>query len=95
MAYRSLSRPSSAPDAKAFTLRSSSLELPLILSFGMFLPEFRDNFSVVLLSCHLCGKIVVYPFGKTYQLNYFIVLTDLSFLLKLSVRFFFSLFDFQ
>ena len=27
-AYRSLSRPSSAPDAKAFTLRSCSLELP-------------------------------------------------------------------
>ena len=26
-AYRSLSRPSSAPDAKAFTLRSCSLEL--------------------------------------------------------------------
>ena len=29
-AYRSLSRPSSAPDAKAFTLRSFSLELPTI-----------------------------------------------------------------
>ena len=27
-AFRSLSRPSSAPDAKAFTLCSSSLELP-------------------------------------------------------------------
>ena len=27
-AYRSLSRPSSAPDAKAFTLCSCSLELP-------------------------------------------------------------------
>ena len=27
VAYRSLSRPSSAPDAKAFTLRSSSLDL--------------------------------------------------------------------
>ena len=30
-AYRSLSRPSSAPDAKAFTLCSSSLELPLLV----------------------------------------------------------------
>ena len=29
VAYRSLSRPSSAPDAKAFTLCSCSLELPL------------------------------------------------------------------
>ena len=28
VAYRSLSRPSSAPDAKAFTLCSCSLELP-------------------------------------------------------------------
>ena len=31
-AYRSLSRPSSAPDAKAFTLCSSSLELPAVSS---------------------------------------------------------------
>ena len=31
-AYRSLSRPSSAPDAKAFTLCSCSLELPYDLS---------------------------------------------------------------
>ena len=31
-AYRSLSRPSSAPDAKAFSLCSSSLELPRIPS---------------------------------------------------------------
>ena len=30
-AYRSLSRPSSAPDAKAFALCSSSLELPFSL----------------------------------------------------------------
>ena len=29
-AYRSLSRPSSAPDAKAFTLCSYSLELPFL-----------------------------------------------------------------
>ena len=33
VAYRSLSRPSSAPDAKAFVLCSSSLELPLSLIF--------------------------------------------------------------
>ena len=31
-AFRSLSRPSSAPDAKAFTLCSSSLELPAVFS---------------------------------------------------------------
>ena len=35
-AYRSLSRPSSAPDAKAFTLCSSSLELLQTL-FSIFL----------------------------------------------------------
>ena len=32
-AYRSLSRPSSAPDAKAFILCSSSLELPYTCFF--------------------------------------------------------------
>ena len=36
-AYRSLSRPSSAPDAKAFTLRSCSLELLLYRSFWSIL----------------------------------------------------------
>ena len=40
VAYRSLSRPSSAPDAKAFTLRSYSLELPFL---------FRDFGSLELL----------------------------------------------
>ncbi len=51
-AYRSLSRPSSAPDAKAFTLCSFSLELPyLILSDRLFsffsfeLLEFLTNCS--------------------------------------------------
>ena len=39
-AYRSLSRPSSAPDAKAFTLCSYSLELPFL---------FRDFGSLELL----------------------------------------------
>ena len=37
-AYRSLSRPSSAPDAKAFTLRSYSLEL---LSFNIWFSIFE------------------------------------------------------
>ena len=36
-AYRSLSRPSSAPDAKAFTLCSYSLELPFIRSLELVL----------------------------------------------------------
>ena len=41
-AYRSLSRPSSAPDAKAFTLCSSSLEL-LSGSRGITLPVSRSR----------------------------------------------------
>ena len=40
-AYRSLSRPSSAPDAKAFTLCSFLLEL---LSFAFFCLSFANNF---------------------------------------------------
>ena len=41
-AYRSLSRPSSAPDAKAFTLRSFSLELPISIRFSHELSEFLN-----------------------------------------------------
>ena len=37
VAYRSLSRPSSAPDAKAFTLCSCSLELLANQSFDQFI----------------------------------------------------------
>ena len=46
VAFRSLSRPSSAPCAKAFTLCSSSLELPL-LSSSSELSEFHltNNFG--------------------------------------------------
>ena len=39
-AYRSLSRPSSAPDAKAFALCSSSLELPTYIVCSLELLEF-------------------------------------------------------
>ena len=47
-AYRSLSRPSSAPCAKAFTLCSSSLELSYAFQFSLFeLLEFHktNNFG--------------------------------------------------
>ena len=49
-AYRSLSRPSSAPDAKAFTLCSFSLELPLVLSCLSFA---NNCFGCFLLFYHL------------------------------------------
>ena len=45
-AYRSLSRPSSAPDAKAFTLRSCSLELLVYFLYLVLfeLSEFLEHF---------------------------------------------------
>ena len=51
VAFRSLSRPSSAPDAKAFTLCSYSLELLLLssLDFSLELLEFLEHFFFGLL----------------------------------------------
>ena len=50
VAYRSLSRPSSAPDAKAFTLCSCSLELPHDLSVVFDLSiNFGSHISLELL----------------------------------------------
>ena len=47
-AYRSLSRPSSAPDAKAFALCSCSLELPLLVLLSLNCLSFLTNiFSVI------------------------------------------------
>ena len=75
-AYRSLSRPSSAPDAKAFTLCSLLLEL---LSFAFFCLSFANNllqWKSFFLRCfrnvcflflgyrlffRTCGQIVVFP----------------------------------
>ena len=50
-AYRSLSRPSSAPDAKAFALCSFSLELPIQFS-SLELLEFLNRFWFSLV----CSK---------------------------------------
>ena len=48
VAYRSLSRPSSAPDAKAFTLCSCSLELPFFrFSLSFELLEFLQMFGIL------------------------------------------------
>ena len=59
-AYRSLSRPSSAPDAKAFTLCSCSLELPsLQISVRIFAELIRQDqfgslsFLLELLEFHI------------------------------------------
>ena len=62
-AFRSLSRPSSAPDAKAFSLCSSSFERPfasLCLSFVFY--------NCSSFCYHLRGSIVV-PFRKDHSLS--------------------------
>ena len=80
VAFRSLSRPSSAPDAKAFTLCSYSLELILLSSLDLFswiawvswtfLFRFVNNSCEKVLSfCSWivfppCGEIVLYPNWK-------------------------------
>ena len=72
VAFRSLSRPSSAPDAKAFTLCSFSLELSfkhLLFSRSLELLEFLEHFLFGLL-IH-CEKVLSFcalnrfpPFGE-------------------------------
>ena len=50
VAYRSLSRPSSAPDAKAFTLCSYSLELPFLVLVLLNCLSFLTNFVLRISS---------------------------------------------
>ena len=100
-AYRSLSRPSSAPDAKAFTLRSFSLELSYVLSCLSFANNcFRflriwksffpfSCYFLLFYSRHFRDEIVVlnHFFGKTKSsFLKFVLLTQLS------VRFLFLLY---
>ena len=72
-AYRSLSRPSSAPDAKAFTLCSSSLELSYFTWFSFFfeLLEFHKTNNLIRLLILFCEKVLSFcslncfpPFGE-------------------------------
>ena len=97
-AYRSLSRPSSAPDAKAFTLRSYSLEL---LSFNIwfsilnclsFFWTFRSgitSFRIEKVSLsfvhffHLSVKLFFYPLLLERPI--------ISYLSSISVRFYSNL----
>ena len=74
VAYRSLSRPSSAPDAKAFTLCSCSLELPsehfcsslfshlleLLEFLNMDITSQQKGFTLFALSFPSYDKIVFY-----------------------------------
>ena len=68
-AYRSLSRPSSAPDAKAFTLRSFSLELSYSFSWNCL--SFLNKYLVVVKRFPFCTispsvKLYLYPFWKDH-----------------------------
>ena len=75
-AYRSLSRPSSAPDAKAFVLCSFSLELPIRLSFQIMLFSFFELLEflqqiwfllvAVLKALPFCALIVFHLAVKLY-----------------------------
>ena len=97
-AYRSLSRPSSAPDAKAFTLCSFSLELrlayikDLCISFILHVIRIANSFLkfVIALFYHLPSSHSVwqncsltYPFRK----DLCIITDTLIFRLFLSVRY--------
>ena len=73
-AFRSLSRPSSASDAKAFSICSSSLELPSVYPLNI-LGSRHLAWIAVFHTCSLktfftssSGKIVLhfYPYGKTW-----------------------------
>ena len=90
-AYRSLSRPSSAPDAKAFALCSCSLELPywFYSACSLELLSFLNKFfsqqkSIYHLFCvPPFGEIVILPIflGKTKLISQFCPLKSVRFLL--------------
>ena len=67
-AFRSLSRPSSAPDAKAFTLCSCSLELSFFKFSLLELLEFHKQ--IIFFGFLLCEKVLSFllrtfpPFGE-------------------------------
>ena len=93
VAFRSLSRPSSAPDAKAFPLRSFQLDLDCITVFSqLFLELCRHFFKSSLF------EIVVLPFsGSNFPqlLSKFVGLTLLLSVALLFFRILSVLFSFQ
>ena len=63
-AYRSLSRPSSAPDAKAFALCSFSLELPTYIVCSHELLEFLKQDIVFRIEKVFPFRVAFPPFGE-------------------------------
>ena len=87
VAYRSLSRPSSAPDAKAFPLRSFQLDLLEIwFSIVELCRQFYRIFEIVIVTLHLLRCCP--------QLKLFLKLSFKTFCC-LAYHFFFALFSFQ
>ena len=100
-AYRSLSRPSSAPCAKAFTLCSCSLELSYFLSLVLLYELLEFHKTNNLFGCqfsvkrfypfcfesffHLSVKLYFTQIGKTFW--FFANLLVLNLCVLLSVRF--------
>ena len=77
-AYRSLSRPSSAPDAKAFTLCSSSLELSYTFQFSLLnCLSFINKFLLVVNS--FCEKVLSFCFlNRLFHLSVKLYLTQIG-----------------
>ena len=87
-AYRSLSRPSSAPDAKAFPLCSSSLELLCIYPSIYICSRFLNCFVITFTVTFSLSKIVFPNFTERPSLVFL-------FLFVYLFVYFFSLFGFQ
>ena len=62
VAYRSLSRPSSAPDAKAFPLCSCSLELSIVFSDLCCSLELLEFHKQIFIGIHIAVKrFILFP----------------------------------
>ena len=106
-AYRSLSRPSSALDAKAFTLCSFLLELPIRFSHSLELLEFQNMGFIfshlkgfpfsALFVIPPCGEIVVFVtlnFRKDLDLFDFAIVVSKNLLISKSFVFFLTICSF-
>ena len=105
-AFRSLSRPSSAPNAKAFSICSSSLELPSVYYSHNIGCSLLAWIAVIILYSYLsffefslqqnCSFLPAFIHGKTWFLNFLIYLVSLYFCLScMKTNFFVSFIRFS
>ena len=96
-AYRSLSRPSSAPNAKAFSICSSSLELPYVLSpIGLNITVLSSLSLELLCVSYFAvtwSRLIFYPpLAKLFRFTLFVLTKKPDFeLLSISLFFPFTL----